>query len=145
MEWITPKTDWQARYDESGSLTGDYVNYYDYNRIKNNLVYVRNYAVSLFFRVPTITVGVDKDVGDKYLPSEFNLIEQALETIAKKTTKRDYGETQVFYGNGRFIGYEELNRLESATLDIYEYLLEVEKHYPRLPMVLGIPHEDFVA
>lgn len=40
--WKQPKTDWKIEYDENGDYIGDYFEVADYNRIKNNLAYLKN-------------------------------------------------------------------------------------------------------
>ena len=39
MAWQTPKTDWYGKVIE-GVYVGDRFNAVDYNRIKNNLIYI---------------------------------------------------------------------------------------------------------
>lgn len=48
MAWMQPKMDWESSYDSAGNYTGDYFNFTDYNRIKNNLTELRNKAVLLY-------------------------------------------------------------------------------------------------
>ena len=77
--WVTPKTDWQARYDSRGYYIGDYVNVEDYNRIKNNLLELREMAAALWNKIPRVIVGEDKEVVDDYYADEWNLIEDGLD------------------------------------------------------------------
>ena len=39
MAWQTPKTDWYGSVSSDGTYIGDYFNYNDFNRIKNNLIF----------------------------------------------------------------------------------------------------------
>ena len=147
LEWIEPKTDWQAHYDESGQFTGDYVNVEDYNRIKNNFLYLREYIKKIFFNPPVITVGVDKHTpennnpdfdNDNFFADEWNLIEDALETLDNHIAVLNHGDKQTFYENGAFISYSELNRLEQASLDIYTHITDSERQKLHLSFRLGM-------
>lgn len=146
MAWETPKTDWSASYDETGLFIGDFFNVEDYNRIKNNLVYLRDLAAQLIYDMPDVTVGADKTVpdgdnpdfdNDNFFADEINLIEDALETIDENIGWADFGEKQTFYDNGRFIDAEELNRIESATLELYEVIENSIAKRQRLSFRLG--------
>lgn len=141
MTWITPKTDWHAEYDASGLFIGDFINAADYNRIKNNLLFLRELALTIYPRVPPLTVGADKPTdGSAYIYArEFNEIETALKTLAESTLPFDFGEYQTFYDNGRVIGFEELNRIESAELTMYRTLNSSIDGLRRLPFRLGVP------
>lgn len=131
VTWITPKTDWSAEYDDTGLFIGDFFNVTDYNRIKNNLLYLRELATELVYGVPHITVGEDKHLpdnahpdfdNDNFFADEFNLIEDGLEAIDNAIGWIDFGEKQTFYDNGSFIDANELNRIEGAQLRLYEIL-----------------------
>lgn len=62
--WIEPKTDW--------AIT-DSFNFEDYNRIKNNIAYLRERALSFYSTVPFEDMGSDK-IGYNEFPyaEEFN-------------------------------------------------------------------------
>ena len=76
MAWVTPKTNW---------VKTDRINYVDYNRIKNNLAYLRDLAAQLY-REFDITVDPDKDNYSLWpYPSEINRLEENLETIRNHT------------------------------------------------------------
>lgn len=137
MAWITPKTDWKATYDAAGYLTGDFVNIEDYHRIKNNLLELREMAAALWTKVPHITVGADKTYKDFYYADEWNLIEDGLDVLATKIGLWDIGYKQTFYDNGRFIDYEELNRIESAELTLYNGMIDSIRGQLRLSFRLG--------
>lgn len=144
--WITPKTDWSAQYSETGLFIGDFFNVTDYNRIKNNLLYLRDLAAQLIHGMPHIAVGVDKHYpdnanpdfdNDNFFADEINMIEDALETIDEAIGWIDFGEKQVFYDNGRFIDAQELNRIESAELTLYDLLTNSIAGKLRLRFRLG--------
>ena len=131
MAWETPKTDWSAQYSDTGLFIGDFFNVDDYNRIKNNLLYIRELATQLMLDVPVVIVGADKHYpdgnnpdfdNDHFFADEINLIEDGLEALDLKMGFVDFGEKQTFYENGRFIDAEELNRIERAELKMYDLL-----------------------
>lgn len=142
MEWIAPKTDWAARTDDKGRYAGDYFNAADYNRIKNNLQYLRDIAVKLYPDFDIADMGSDKGYADFPYADEINLIEDNLDTIADSTFHKDYGSKQVYMDNGAFIDYKELNRIEGATLDIYNKLSSQHEGRRMLTFMLG-PREVF--
>lgn len=144
--WIEPKTDWNMRYDTNGLFIGDFINVTDYNRIKNNLLYLRELAAQLIYNMPTIVVGADKHLpdnnnpdfdNDNFFADEFNMIEDALEILDDAIGWIDFGVKQTFYENGRMIGMDELNRIESAELTLYNLLTNSLEGKKRLSFRLG--------
>lgn len=129
MGWIEPKTDWKPT---------DHLNAEDYNRVKNNLEYLYKLGTELYPAFSITDMGADKDVTGHYFAREFNALENNLEAINKGTYPRDYGEKQTFADNGPFIGYIEMNRLESAILGIYNTLTSQKSSREHLAFTLGI-------
>ena len=106
MEWITPKTNWTK---------DDYVTYVDYNRIRNNLLYINDMINSDFpEEAITLNLGNAKDYSSKYLPSEFNKFEDAIESFSRIGKDMSVGERGNFTGNTPFILYSQLNRIEQC-------------------------------
>ena len=68
---------------------------------------------------------------------KFNLFETNLDLLNEKILSRDFGTKQVFFENGPFIGYAELNRIESAILDMKESLDNMYSGLRRMPFRLG--------
>lgn len=146
MAWTTPKTDWKTEYNNINIYLGDFFNVEDYNRIKNNLQYIDVRAKELFYKVPVINLGVDKHFpipgspdfnNDNIFADEINAIEDGLQRIQDAIALFDYGKAKLFYENGAFIDYEELNRLESAFLDLYEHIESSISGKMRLSFRLG--------
>ena len=133
MSWIEPKTDWTSQ---------DTFNFSDYNRIKNNIAYLRERAVKLVkpFEIQDMRDDMTS-YAELFDASKFNILEQNLETINNNAYLKDYGTKQTFYDNGVFIAYAELNRIESATLDIYNMLGRQEIGLRRLAFRLGAGRE----
>ena len=123
MAWITPKTDWQGSTDENGVYSGDYFNADDFNRIKNNLACLREIAIAIYKDFAINDLGEDKTPVDYFYADEINALEENLTTINGNTLKRSIGEPAIYVDNGRTMTFEELNRLEGATLDLYNRLI----------------------
>ena len=121
MAWQTPKTDWYGEVIE-GVYVGDRFNAVDYNRIKNNLIYLRDLAITVYEGFNIETVSNDKTTADFFYADEINAMERNLDTINNNTLKRNYGTRVTFSANGNTPVYTELNRLESAILDLYDRL-----------------------
>ena len=67
-------------------------------------------------------LGVDRSPGAYFYADEIMEIEENLVTIVTNTTKKSYGNPPVYVANGIIMDYTELNRIESATLDLYKKL-----------------------
>lgn len=128
VEWIEPKTDWS---------TSDRFNIVDYNRIKNNLTYLHEYANELYVPFDTEDMGEDATYPIFWDVDKFNAFERNLDEINKKIYTQDFGAPQTFYPNGVFIQADELNRIESAMLSMKDVLDRQKSGVRRLPFRLG--------
>ena len=127
--WHTPKTNWKPT---------DRFNYVDYNRIKNNLVYLHELAESLYSQFSIIDMGEDIDTYAGYFTAQqFNNFESNLDTINKNIFTQDFGVSQRFFDNGVFIQWNELNRIESAILQINSLLERQKADLRKIPFTLG--------
>ena len=122
MGWITPKTNWWGRVNEEGVYSGDRFNAEDFNRIKNNLDYLRNLAIKMYEKFSLVSLGQDRVAGDYFYADEINQLEENLNTLNENTLQRNYGSAPVYFENGNTMDFTELNRLESAILDLYDRL-----------------------
>lgn len=129
VEWIEPKTDWNANSDK--------LNIGDYNRIKNNLTYLHEYANELYVPFDTEDMGEDATYPIFWDVDKFNAFERNLDEINKKIYTQDFGVPQTFYPNGVFIQADELNRIESAMLSMKDVLDRQKEGVRRLPFRLG--------
>lgn len=111
--WITPKTNW---------LKNDYFNAEDFNRIKNNLIYLRELAIKLYKEFEIQQISEDKTYKDYFYADEINLLENNLEKINQNTLNIIYGKKTIYMDNGNTMTYIELNRIESAIFDLYDKL-----------------------
>lgn len=120
MAWETPKTDWYGAVDANGVYSGDRFNAVDFNRIKNNLQYLRDLAIELYAEFDIVSLGNDRTPEDYFYADEINQLEANLVTINSNTLNRSYGAAPVYMENGNTPDFAELNRLEGAILDLYD-------------------------
>ena len=127
--WTEPKTDWVA---------GDYFNISDYNRIKNNIAYLRELALTVYTNFPFEDMGVDKTSYSQYpYADEFNALENNLESLRQNTFLFDDSEAKQWYENQRTPNFEDFNRLERACLLFKEGFESQKSMKRRLPFRLG--------
>ena len=126
--WITPKTDWVAT---------DYFNVDDYNRIVGNINYLKELAATVIKDITIDSMTADKGYTSIMYAADMNAIENSLATINENTYDFDFGESQSYTANGATPLYDEFNRIESATLKLYNTLQAEIKGLPRLAIVLG--------
>lgn len=129
MEWIQPKTDWSAN---------DYINYSDYNRIRNNIMYLAEKAQSLYPNFSLVTT-IPQVTRSTYAYAEiWNKLEDAAQEIVDKTYPLpSAGSKKTFQVYDPYINYVELNRLESLTLRYESLFKSMENTGERLPFTLG--------
>lgn len=120
--WQTPKTNWYGAVDANGVYSGDRFNAVDFNRIKNNLQYVRDLAITLYKAFDIVSLGNDRTEKDYFYADEINQLEANLNTINNNTLKLSYGTAPTYVENGNTMDFAELNRLEGAILDLYDKL-----------------------
>lgn len=111
--WITPKTNWTK--SDKFTIT-------DYNRIRNNLLYINDV---LNERCPdkaqTLDLGDPVVYSSNYYPRQFNAFEDALESFTRAGGNVNIGSKKTFKGNDPFIDSQELNRIERCCLKWYNY------------------------
>lgn len=118
--WQEPKTNW---------VSTDFFNFSDYNRIKNNIQYLRELSISLFYDVPYEEMGDDKNSYTQYpYADEFNAMEQNLENMREYAFLYDNADMRTWHDNAPTPTYEDFNRLERACLLFYNGFLNQKKH-----------------
>lgn len=137
MKWNTPKTDWGCHKDKNGRYVGDYFETKDYNRIKDNLQFLRVLGSALYPEFNIADMGNDRSEEEYLYADEVNLLEENLVKIAENTYHPKYGEAPVFADNEAFIDYQELNRIEGAILDMYKKLTGQYEGRRMLAFMLG--------
>lgn len=131
--WQQPKTDWQWIDDDQG----DFFTHADYNRIKGNIEFLAEYAKELYIPFKIKDMGADKTENDYPYADEINLLATNLQEIVDHTYALNIGRATTYEDNGRFIGFEDLNRIESACLAIYENIGRIKRGKYRLGFRLG--------
>ena len=127
MAWTTPKTTWEAT---------DPITYVDYNRIVNNLKYIQDLCKKLY-ELSTTDLGSDKTESDIPYADMLNNIETCLTNINKASYNFNIGREKSFSANSPYFDYNELNRIESATLRLHEWLESQTLNLPTLSFRLG--------
>lgn len=130
-EFITPKTNWTAN---------DYINIDDYNRILNNLWYVATQRIGAYYSVDeSYELLPDNEVTYSDYPTadKWNLIESKLHALASLTDDIIIFEEKTFYPGGTYITYDELNRIESTILELYNLYERIKRSMVTLPFTLG--------
>ena len=129
MAWSTPKTDWSAT---------DSFNIADYNRIKNNLQYLHDESEIIYGEYDIVDMGSDISSYAGYWDvAKFNAFENNLQTINERMINASIGTKMTFYENGTFIGFAELNRIESATVTLKSIIDGWYEARTALPFRLG--------
>lgn len=126
--WQEPKIDWnrESRFDKN-----------DYNRIKNNLNYLKELSTNLYKDYIFEDMGGDRDYYDYIYAEDINMIEDNLERIKNNTFSPVIGNKKIYYPNQSFINFEELNRIERASLLFFENLTGQDSGRKRLAFVLN--------
>lgn len=128
MVWIEPKTDWTA---------DDAFDYVAYNRVTGNIIYLKTFADTLFLHLTKLSLETEKGNLSLIYARHMNAIEKGLETLNLETYGLKIGETKTYKANGKVPTYEEYNRIESATLVLYNTLTAHKNALPRLAFTLG--------
>ena len=132
MEWIEPKTDWDIT---------DYFNIDDYGRIVNNIAYLKEYAKTILLNLENVefseNIVNDKTYSSMIYASEINAIEDKLEELNLKTYAINIGEKKTYYPNEKTMDYNELNRIETACLNIFKTISSHINEIQRFPFTLG--------
>lgn len=131
-QFETPKTDW---------VSEDYININDYNRILNNLLYVSAEMLSKYYIIPESfydIINEEVTYNDYPTADKWNMIENKLEELNNITGRiLNIGDKKTFYPGGSYIDYNELNRIEKATLMFYNLYYRLERAKTVLPFTLG--------
>lgn len=114
MAWTTPKTNWVAT---------DFINYTDYERVRNNILYLRDLASTVYAEITLENMTAKSGFSAYPYASEFNTLERNLHHIFNSiNTIPSIGTMMTFYDNGATPNYAEWNRIESACLSMYNTL-----------------------
>lgn len=126
MSWEQPKTNWEST---------DFFNFTDFNRIKNNVLYLSE-EINAYLKPVSIEEMQEDVTSYAYIwrCDDFNSIENNMNILC-----RSVGETfdaKRYFPNGPFIKWDELNRLEEACERIYKLIQSNKNCLPRFDMRL---------
>lgn len=130
------KTDWKAMYNSSGEYLGDYFNVSDYERIRMNLIELRDLANRMYPKI-SFEVMNEKQVNDYFYAHDINAIECNLEALVTKIFPFQIGEKKLYKANDPFLTFEELNRIEAGIGVIFQYLSGQLQGTKRLEFTCG--------
>lgn len=143
MVWETPKTDWYGATVD-GKYEGDRFNYWDYNRLKNNLLFLQDISYPMYPRFEMLDMGIDRDYASPLYAEDMEDIFQNLKVLNSNTVNLEsideWIDTSGFEGyfqNSRTMSYRELNFFEQSMLDIYNALEAKLEKLRRLPFILN--------
>lgn len=129
VDWVEPKTDW---------ISTDRFNISDFNRIRNNLLWLQEKAKKLYKNFEITDMGEEITSFESYWNvAYFNAFENNVETINQTIYTQDFGISQKFFENAPFIKWDELNRIENACLKMKDVLDRQEAGLRRLEFRLG--------
>ena len=111
-------------------MSTDFLTYTDWNRIANNIQVVNDLFVGTG-RFPDLEAAeLNPSQYGNYSSSAailyagpMNYIEDSLDTINTLTAAFAIGDKRTFVPTGTALTFDELNRLESATLRLYEFVI----------------------
>lgn len=127
---LTPYTAWAIRYDSEGEYTGDFFNVEDYDRIKQNIEYLREYAYFLYGGF-TMRGMVAVTVESYGYASTIDALDANLEAIAANTFRPpDMMPVKQWRGNQPPPGADDWNRIENTCLLLFE---QFERQFACLP------------
>ena len=126
--WTKSKIDWEmsSRFDMR-----------DYNRIKNNLDYLKELFLNLQPTVPWQNMGADKGYTDYPYADDINKFEDNLDTLNNSFINLGIGDKKTFYENQPFIDFNELNRIEKGIMMLYTHLEGSSRARPTLKFTLN--------
>lgn len=133
---LTPYTAWAIRYDSEGEYTGDFFNVEDYDRIKQNIEYLREYAYFLYGGF-TMRGMVAVTVESYGYASTIDALDANLEAIAANTFRPpDMLPVKQWRGNQPPPGADDWNRIENTCLLLFEQFERQSTCLPKLAFEL---------
>lgn len=133
---LTPYTAWTIQYDSEGEYTGDFFNVEDYDRIKQNIEYLREYAYFLYGGF-TLRGMVAVTVESYGYASTIDALDANLEAIAANTFRPpDMLPVKQWRGNQPPPGADDWNRIENTCLLLFEQFERQSACLPKLAFEL---------
>lgn len=133
---LTPYTAWAIRYDSEGEYLGDFFNVEDYDRIKQNIEYLREYAYFLYggFTMRDMVAVTVESYG---YASTIDALDANLEAIAANTFRPpNMLPVKQWRGNQPPPGPDDWNRIENTCLLLFEQFERQAACRPKLAFEL---------
>lgn len=127
-EWTTPKTDWTE---------SDYFNAQDYNRIMNNILFLKDFAFKLFGEFELEEMDGNKSYYSLIFARNLNAIEDNLDAINQNTYMLPIGTKMSFSPNGNTPLFSEYNRIEQGLWQLHQWLVSNASIEPYMAFTLG--------
>lgn len=128
MAWKTPKISWL----ETDTFCLDP----DYERIRSNLLYLRQRAAAITQK-PDYGAMQDYAVNGVPLAEFFNRVEENLEALSAAVQPRPEYSTRTFVPGDLVWDWRDLERIERMLLQIYNDLNAIENGQQKLAFCLG--------
>ena len=100
-------------------------------------------AVAMYQEFSINDLGDDRSKDQYFYADEINQLEENIKLIAENTFKPDIGENPLYTANGKIFDFNELNRIESLILDLFNQLLNQYRGRQMLTFNFGIRREAF--
>ena len=121
---------------------------YNYRQLRNKLQQqvistrlaannLKAYLDALFVGLDISSMGEEKHYLSLIYAREINAIESNVKLLNDNSYGFNIGETKTYKPNGKTFTYEDLNRLESAILRLYEMAQVHKDNLPHLAITLG--------
>ncbi len=136
MKWIPPKTNWKIQRDEKGNYQGDYFEIEDYQRICNNLEYLRIQMKKLGYPIQEIRFPVVAKT-DFCTAEMIGAIEEGVQALAVGVFCDMVEPRKQWIANGSAPMAQDLNRFERTTNTVYRLILQQQMALPKLAIRLG--------
>lgn len=137
MAWQTPKTTWAERYDYKGVYLGDYFEAEDYQRIKGNLLYLKQLADDVNQMPAELPDIPDVTVASFGYAKTINALERSIDALVKVSYNPGVQATKTWVGGSAGPRAADLNRIESTCLALYNVLFQQAAARPMLAFELG--------
>lgn len=138
MAWQTPKTDWKETYSSKGVYEGDFFEAADYQRIKGNLIVLREladgvYSASVVYpNLPDIT-----DESYSYA-ADIDALEKSLDALVSDGRfNPGIPDRKAWGGNSPAPRSDDLNRIENSCLMLYNMFNGALAIRPKLSFQMG--------
>lgn len=117
MAWSTPKTDWNGETVD-GVYIGDRFNAVDFNRIKNNLEYLRELAIKMYEEFSMLESGTDLyEEFQTYFTTQKQLFESAGDKVIENVralTNAEYDSYVTYVADLKERGDSSLAEIEQT-------------------------------